>query len=76
MPRFFNKNDVVDLSLRVAMGALCTITTAADNLKVGCKPSDAPAGGLPLTDGVRKSASDFKTTFPYFNTPLPGNFNN
>lgn len=69
-------DDVVDLSLRVAMGALCTITTAADNLKVGCKPSDAPAGGLPLTDGVRKSASDFKTTFPYFNTPLPGNFNN
>ena len=34
------------LSLRVAMGALCVLTGAADTLKVGCKPSDAPAGGL------------------------------
>ena len=66
-------DDVVDLSLRVSMGALCVLTGAADTLKVGCKPSDAPAGGLPLTDGVRKDASAFKQVFPYFNTPLPGN---
>ena len=66
-------DDVVDLSLRVAMGALCALTGAADTLKVGCKPSDAPAGGLALTDGVRKTSSDFKATFPYFNSPLPGN---
>ena len=66
-------DDVVDLSLRVAMGALCFLTGATDTLKVGCNPSDAPAGGLALTDGVRKTAADFKTTFPYFNTPLPGN---
>lgn len=66
-------DDVVDLSLRVAMGALCTLTGAADTLKVGCKPTDAPAGGLMLTDGVRKTATDFKAAFPYFNTPLPGN---
>ena len=66
-------DDVVDLSLRVAMGALCVLTGPTDALKVGCKPSDAPAGGLALTDGVRKTAADFKPAFPYLNTPLPGN---
>jgi hypothetical protein len=66
-------DDVVDLSLRVAMGALCTLTGDTDALGVGCKPSDAPAGGLALTDGVRKTAADFQPAFPYFNSPLPGN---
>jgi Domain of unknown function (DUF4331) len=69
-------DDVVDLSLRVAMGALCVLTTETDKFDVKCKPSDAKAGGAPLTDGVRKTAADFKTTFPYLNTPIPGNFNN
>lgn len=68
-------DDVVDLSLRVAMGALCVLTGNADTLQVGCKPSDAPAGGLKLTDGVRKTYTDFQTVFPYFNTPLPGSIN-
>ena len=68
-------DDVVDLSLRVAMGALCVLTGAPDTLKVGCKPADAPAGGLALTDGVRKSPANFGVTFPYLNTPIPGNFN-
>jgi hypothetical protein len=66
-------DDIVDVSLRVAMGALCVLTGDTDKLQVGCKPADAPAGGLPLTDGVRKSAADFKADFPYLNTPLPGN---
>ncbi len=66
-------DDVTDLSLRVAMGALCVASGATDALKVGCKPSDAPGGALLLTDGVRKDAAAFKTAFPYFNTPLPGN---
>lgn len=66
-------DDVVDLSLRVAMGALCVATGATDTLKVGCQPSDAAAGALLFTDGVRKDASTFKAGFPYFNTPLPGN---
>lgn len=66
-------DDVVDLSVRVAMGALCALTGTDDTLKVGCKPSDAPAGAAALTDGVRKTAADFKTVFPYFNTPIPGN---
>jgi hypothetical protein len=68
-------DDVVDLSLRVAMGALCVLTGANDTFKVGCKPSDAPAGGLALTDGVRKTAANYGTAFPYLTTPLPGNFN-
>ena len=68
-------DDVVDLSLRVAMGALCVLTGATDTLKVGCAPADAPAGALTLTDGVRKNASNFGVTFPYLTTPLPGNFN-
>ncbi len=66
-------DDIVDVSLRVAMGALCVLTGDADTLKVGCKPADAKAGGAKLTDGVRKTAADFKGAFPYLNTPLPGN---
>ena len=68
-------DDVVDVSLRVAMGALCTLTGPADTLKVGCTPAVAPAGGLALTDGVRKSAANYGVTFPYLTTPTPGNFN-
>ena len=68
-------DDVVDLSLRVAMGALCVLTGSTDTLKVGCKPGDAPAGGLALTDGVRKTDANFGVAFPYLTTPLPGNFN-
>ena len=68
-------DDVVDISLRVAMGALCVLTGANDTLKVGCKPSDAPAGGLNFTDGVRKTAANYGATFPYLTTPTPGNFN-
>ena len=68
-------DDVVDLSLRVAMGALCVLTGPTDTLKVGCKPADAPAGGLALTDGVRKTAANYGVTFPYLTTPLPGNLN-
>jgi hypothetical protein len=66
-------DDVVDLSLRVAMGALCTLTGQNDALKVGCSPSDAPAGGAALTDGVRKTAGEYMARFPYLNTPIPGN---
>ncbi len=68
-------DDVVDLSVRVAMGALCVLTGATDTLQVGCKPSDAPAGGLAFTDGVRKTSVNYGATFPYLTTPLPGNFN-
>jgi len=63
---------VVDVSLRVAMGALCTLTGAGDALKVGCKPADAPAGAVEFVDGARTKATDYRTAFPYVNTPLPG----
>jgi hypothetical protein len=68
-------DDVVDLALRVSMGALCVLTGPTDTLKVGCVPANAPAGALPLTDGVRKTAANFGVVFPYLTTPLPGNFN-
>ncbi|MCG2594614.1 DUF4331 domain-containing protein [Ramlibacter sp. XY19] len=68
-------DDIVDVEVRVAMGALCVLTGANDSLKVGCKPADAPAGGLAFTDGVRKSAANYGTAFPYLTAPLPGNLN-
>jgi hypothetical protein len=68
-------DDVVDLSLRVAMGALCVLSGTTDTLKVGCNPGDAPAGALALTDGVRKTAANYGQAFPYLTTPLPGNSN-
>ncbi|HSV58149.1 MAG TPA: DUF4331 domain-containing protein [Variovorax sp.] len=65
-------DDVVDAELRVAMGALCVATGAADALQVGCKPSDAPAGAAALTDGALQSPAQFPDVFPYLNLPLPG----
>ncbi len=52
-------DDVVDIELRVAMGVL--LSTA-----------DAPSGQLPYTDGATVKATDFRNTFPYLNTPIPG----
>jgi len=52
-------DDVVDIELRVAMGALLP-------------SSQAPSGQLPFTDGVPVSAVDFANTFPYLNTPIAG----
>ena len=65
-------DDIVDAELRVAMGVLCVATGASDTLKVGCKPSDAPAGSAALTDGAAQSAAQFLEAFPYLTTPLPG----
>ena len=50
-------DDVVDIELRVAMGALL--------------PADvAPSGQLPFTDGAITDASHYDTAFPYLKTPL------
>lgn len=68
-------DDVVDLSLRVAMGALCVLTGPTDTFGVGCAAGAAPSGGMPFTDGVRRDATNFRPAFPYFNTPIPGSFN-
>ncbi|MEL6869603.1 MAG: DUF4331 domain-containing protein [Pseudomonadota bacterium] len=65
-------DDVVDVALRAVMGVLCTL----DNPDVfGCVPADAPSGGLPYTDGVTVSATQFRAEFPYLNTPLGGSPN-
>ena len=68
-------DDVVDLSLRVSMGALCVLTGSTDTFGVGCSAASAPSGALPFNDGVRKSSLNYAATFPYLTTPLPGNFN-
>ena len=46
-----------------------------DTFGVGCTAASAPSGGLAFTDGVRKTAANYGTTFPYLTTPLPGNLN-
>ena len=58
-------DDVVDISLRVMMGKLCT-------LSLGCVPTDAPSGGLGFTDGAYVDDSFFDDAFPYVKNPLPG----
>ncbi|MDQ6684505.1 MAG: DUF4331 domain-containing protein, partial [Pseudomonadota bacterium] len=71
-------DDIVDLTVRVAMGALCHATGTADTFGVGCTAAQAPSGNpvtFPYTDGVRKTAINYGATFPYLTTPLPGNFN-
>jgi hypothetical protein len=55
-------DDVVDIELRVAMGVLLPA-------------ADAPAGQLPYTDGAAVKATDFRSSFPYLNTPIPGAVN-
>lgn len=52
-------DDVVDIALRVMMGALLP-------------KSEAPSGDLPYTDGALVTASRFQSRFPYLTTPIPG----
>jgi hypothetical protein len=77
-------DDVGDIELRVAMGALCgTIETC------GAETTD-PNNGAPYTDGARAAGADaasvkvtgqinpadtYLDTFPYLNTPIPGSPN-
>lgn len=55
-------DDVVDIELRVAMGALLP-------------PAFAPAGNLPFTDGAVVDATFFDDAFPYLRDPIPGSPN-
>lgn len=68
-------DDVVDISLRVAMGVVCH---SALNTAAGCTPADAPAGTLRYTDGafIDHSANFTDATFPFVKTPLPGSPSN
>jgi hypothetical protein len=52
-------DDVVDIALRVVMGALLD-------------PTVAPAGQLPYTDGAFLDETYFDPTFPYLRTPFAG----
>jgi len=72
-------DDVVDIALRVAMGALCHPVAidlngdgvSADNLGL-CSPEDAPIGNVALTDGAPLSSNNFEQSFPYLLVPYPG----
>jgi hypothetical protein len=55
-------DDVVDMALRVVMGALLSTNVA-------------PSGKLPFTDGAPVSALQFQNRFPYLTPPLPGSPN-
>ena len=84
-------DDVVDIALRVMMGALCHplplgaelgVTGAvegeeSDSVNLGlCTPEDAPSGTTPFTDGAPLRAPELQNAFPYLNTPIPGSPNN
>ena len=62
-------DDIVDATIRVAMGVLCTLNNAA---VFGCVPGDAVAGALPYTDGATVNSSFFDQTFPYLKSPVRG----
>jgi hypothetical protein len=69
-------DDTVDIVLRVAMGRLCypiPVAGTATDLGV-CKPSDAPSGQIPFTDGAPSSATGtyLMASFPYLGAPLRG----
>ena len=70
-------DDVVDIALRVMMGALChdiPVNGTPTNLGV-CKPSDAAVGNVPFTDGAPLNSSMIDSSFPYLRTPLAGSPN-
>ena len=60
--------DVVDITLRVAMGRLITLGLFGT-------PAQAPSGALDFTDGAFVQCTDFDTSFPYIKNPLPGSPN-
>jgi Domain of unknown function (DUF4331) len=61
-------DDVVDISLQVAIGKLIAIGLFGS-------PSQAPSGNAPLTDQAIVDATHFDTVFPYIKAPLPGSPN-
>ena len=74
-------DDVVDITLRVAEGVLCTAgvkaATASKGVDTGCGINVAPdSSGLPFTDGARSANIDVSdNTFPYLKTPIAGSPN-
>ncbi|MEL6883883.1 MAG: DUF4331 domain-containing protein [Pseudomonadota bacterium] len=83
-------DDVIDVILRVALGALCHPVplgaelgvdgaeedTTSDLINLGfCTPDQAPIGNVALTDGAPISATELQNAFPYLNSPIPGSPN-
>src|SRR5271168_4036755 len=62
-------DDVVDITLRVAMGALLK---PFDGSSTDPDPASDASRQLGYTDGVQANPANFLTAFPYLNTPLPG----
>lgn len=60
-------DDVVDITLRVAMGKLYTGSTALFGT-----PANAPSGEVAFTDGAYVDSGFFDNAFPYLKTPRPG----
>jgi hypothetical protein len=58
-------DDIVDVTLRVAMGRLITLGLFG-------MPAQAASGGLDFTDGAYVDYSFFDNRFPYLKTPLAG----
>jgi hypothetical protein len=58
-------DDVIDLTLRVAMGRLITLGLFGT-------PDQAPSGALDFTDGALAEVDLFIPVFPYLATPNPG----
>ena len=78
-------DDVVDIALRVVMGALChplpidadgsgSVDEGGEGLGL-CTPDQAPVGTAPLNDGAPQNAAQFDTAFPYLKAPIPGSTN-
>ena len=73
-------DDVVDIALRVVMGALCHPVdldgdgNATDDLGL-CEPADAPTGDQPFSDLAPIDSTYVSDTFPYLLTPLAGSVN-
>jgi hypothetical protein len=67
-------DDVVDIALRVVMGALCyPIPVAGESTDLGlCTPEDAVVGNVPFTDGAPGNAQMMSASFPYLALPLAG----
>ncbi|NNG23529.1 DUF4331 domain-containing protein [Telluria aromaticivorans] len=70
------KDDVVDISLVVAMGGLCVANGNNNAFGFGadCNPGKVPLGAtaFKLHDAVDQAVQPFLGGFPYLNTPLPG----
>ena len=67
-------DDVVDITLRVAMGRLChpvPINGTPTDLGL-CTPAQASTGTVAFTDGAPISAGELQNVFPYLNNPIPG----